>query len=294
MSLQTKALVSVRWLSEALRTRASTVRVLDASWFLPKLHRSARSEFRSRHIPSASFLDLDKCSDRSSPMDHMLPTASDFSEFAGRLGVARDSHVVVYDSSEQGAFSAPRAWWMFRVFGHSAVSVLNGGLRAWTSDGQPLEEGKARKHEPAEYNARLNRAWVKTFEDVLRNVYTREFQLVDARPAGRFRGTDPEPRDNTEPGHIPGSINIPFTSFLAPSGVFLSPDELRTVFQKAGVDLDRPLCVTCGSAVTACLAALAAHQCGHQDMSVYDGGWMEWYTRAPPELVISDGRGKHL
>ncbi|XP_017548411.1 3-mercaptopyruvate sulfurtransferase-like [Pygocentrus nattereri] len=294
MSFLTKALVSARWLSEALRARGSTVRVLDASWFLPKLGRDAKSEFRSRHIPGASFFDLDRCSDRSSPMDHMLPPAFAFADFGSRLGVTPGSHVVVYDRSEHGAFSSPRAWWMFRVFGHSDVSVLDGGLQAWIRDGQPVEEGKARKHEPTEFTATLNRAWVKTYQDILDNVETKEFQLVDARPAGRFRGTDPEPRDNTEPGHIPGSINIPFTTFLAPSGMFLPLDQLRAVFQQAGVDLQRPLCVTCGSAITACLAALAAHQCGHSDVSVYDGGWMEWYTRAAPELVISEGRGKHL
>ncbi|KAK1798832.1 hypothetical protein P4O66_007121 [Electrophorus voltai] len=290
---QTKALVTARWLSEAIKTRTgSSVRVLDASWHLPKLQRIAKSDFKKRHIPGALFFDIDRCSDISSPMDHMLPTEKVFAEYVGNLGIANDSHVVVYDASECGAFSSPRVWWMFRVFGHSSVYVLNGGLKHWISEGYPLTD-KCKRPEPTEFKATLNRSWVKTFEDILNNTDTKTFQLVDARPLGRFRGTDPEPRDNTEPGHIPGSTNIPFTSFLAPSGLLLPPDELRALFQQAGVDLQQPLCVTCGSAVTACNVALAAYECGQPDVSVYDGGWSEWYTRAVPELVLSEGRGKH-
>ena len=97
-----------------------------------------------------------------------------------------------------------------------------------------------------------------------------------------------------EPGHIPGSVNIPFHSFLSSSGHFLPTERLRATFAQAGVDLSRPLCVLCGSAVTACHVALAAHECGHRGVSVYDGGWSEWYTRAAPEHVVSEGRGKHL
>ncbi|XP_026789078.3 3-mercaptopyruvate sulfurtransferase [Pangasianodon hypophthalmus] len=293
MSLQTKALVSARWLSEAMKTRAgASVRLLDASWYLPKLKRNSASDFKKRHIPGAAYFDLDRCSDRTSPLDHMLPPAGAFAEYVSRLGVSNDAHVVVYDASEQGAFSAPRVWWMFRVFGHGAVSVLDGGLKRWMQEGYPVTEERE-KPEPADYRATLNRSWVKTYEDILGNIDTKEFQLVDARPAGRFRGRDPEPRDNTEPGHIPGSISIPFTSLLASSGLFLPPEQLRALFQQAGVDLQHPLCVTCGSAVTACHVALAAHVCGQPNVSIYDGGWSEFYTRAAPEDVISEGRGKH-
>ncbi|KAI5108783.1 3-mercaptopyruvate sulfurtransferase, partial [Silurus meridionalis] len=292
MSLQTKALVTAKWLSEAMKTRSRVkVRVLDASWYLPKLRRNSASDFKKYHIPGATYFDLDRCSDRTSPLDHMLPTPDAFAEYVSGLGVSNDAHVVVYDASEQGAFSAPRVWWMFRVFGHRAVSVLDGGLKSWMHDGFPLTE-KRIKPEPADYRVTFNRSWVKTYEDILDNIETKEFQVVDARPGGRFRGRDPEPRDNTEPGHIPGSINIPFTSLLAPSGLFLPPDQLRALFDQAGVNLQCPLCVTCGSAVTACHVALAAHVCGQPNVSIYDGGWSEFYARAAPEDVISEGRGK--
>ncbi|KAF7651882.1 hypothetical protein LDENG_00104230 [Lucifuga dentata] len=287
-----QALVSCSWLRAALKLRGKT-RVLDASWYLPKLRRSAKSEFERRHVAGAAFFDIDQCCDKTSPLDHMLPSEQAFADYVGSLGVDSDTHVVVYDASEFGAFSAPRVWWMFRVFGHRAVSLLNGGLRNWELEGLPVTDRYV-KPTPTEFRASLNRSWIKTYEDILDNLETKKFQVLDARPAGRFRGLDPEPRDNTEPGHIPGSISVPFHSFLSPSGHFLPPDSLRAVFTRAGVDLGRPICVSCGSAVTACLVALAAHACELPDVSVYDGGWSEWFTRAKPENVISEGRGKHL
>lgn len=92
-----------------------------------------------------------------------------------------------------GAFSAPRVWWMFRVFGHGAVSLLDGGFKNWELEGRPVTE-QYTKPSSAEFCASLNRAWVKTYQDILDNLHTKKFQVVDARPAGRFRGLDPEPR----------------------------------------------------------------------------------------------------
>ncbi|CAG5928801.1 unnamed protein product [Menidia menidia] len=292
MALQARALITSKWLAEAVKVQGK-MRILDTSWYLPKVHRQAKKEFKKRHIPGAAFFDIDQCCDKTSPLDHMLPSEEVFADYVGNLGIENDTHVVVYDCSEVGAFSAPRVWWMFRVFGHSAVSLLNGGFRNWELDGHPVSDQYVRPT-PTEFKASLNRPWVKTYEDILDNLDTKEFQVVDARPSGRFRGLDPEPRDNTEPGHIPGSISIPFHSLLAPSGHFLSRERLHGLFERAGVDLGRPICVSCGSGVTACHVALAAHECGHPGVSVYDGGWSEWYTRAVPEHVISEGRGKHL
>ncbi|XP_051240370.1 3-mercaptopyruvate sulfurtransferase [Dicentrarchus labrax] len=292
MALQARALLTSKWLAEALKVQGK-MRILDTSWYLPKLRRNAKSEFKKRHVPGAAFFDIDQCCDKTSPLDHMLPSEKIFADYVGNLGIESDTHVVVYDASEFGAFSAPRVWWMFRVFGHSAVSLLTGGLRNWELEGRPMSDHYVRPT-PTEFKASLNRSWIKTYEDILDNVDTKKFQVVDARPAGRFKGLDPEPRDNTEPGHIPGSISVPFHSFLSQSGHFLPKEQLQALFARAGVDLSRPICVLCGSAVTACHVALAAHECGHPGVSVYDGGWSEWYTRAVPEHVISEGRGKHL
>ncbi|XP_055458894.1 3-mercaptopyruvate sulfurtransferase [Psammomys obesus] len=288
-----RALVSAQWVAEALRTpRASQpLKLLDASWYLPKLGRDARREFEARHIPGAAFFDIDRCSDLTSPYDHMLPSAAHFADYAGSLGVGASTHVVIYDGSDQGLYSAPRVWWMFRVFGHRSVSLLDGGLRHWLSQNLPISSGRS-PSEPAEFSAKLDPSFIKTHEDILENLETRSFQVVDARAAGRFRGTDPEPRDGIEPGHIPGSINIPFTEFLTKEGLEKSPEEIQRMFQEKKVDLSKPLVATCGSGVTACHVALGAFLCGKPDVPVYDGSWVEWYMRAQPEHIISEGRGK--
>ncbi|CAB1428748.1 unnamed protein product [Pleuronectes platessa] len=288
MAAQTRAVVSGQWLAEAVRCNlvGPKLRILDTSWYLPKLKRDTKAEFAQRHIPGSLFFDIDECSDRSSAFDHMLPTSSHFSRYVGDLGIGSDTHVVVYDTSDFGSYSAPRVWWMFRMFGHSLVSVLDGGWKNWLPESCVPER--------TEFRAAANLSWVKSYEEVLENVGTRRVQVVDARSAGRFRGTEPEPRDDTLPGHFPGAINMPFTSFMDASGKELETEGLSKLFREAGVDLEQPLWTTCGSGVTACHVVLAAHLLGHPGACVYDGSWSEWFKRASPELIISEGEGKKV
>ncbi|XP_041033459.1 3-mercaptopyruvate sulfurtransferase [Carcharodon carcharias] len=287
-----RTVVSAAWLAEALGsagtgTGAGALRVLDASWHLPKLQRDGRQEFRERHIPGAAFFDLDECSDRSSPYQHMMPRREHFSRYVGGLGIGNDTQVVVYDASHLGLFSAPRVWWMFRAFGHSRVSVLDGGLVSWRKEGRPVTS-EVQDHPPAEYSANP-RPWVKTYQEILDNVRSEKFQLVDARSEGRFRGTEPEPREGCEPGHIPNSTNIPFNKFLDPETLKMkSEKELQCLFEDHNIDLNKPLVGTCGSGVTACHVALGAHLCGKEDVMIYDGAWVEWFTRADPSYIISE------
>jgi thiosulfate/3-mercaptopyruvate sulfurtransferase len=196
-----RALVSSQWVAEALgapRT-GQALQLLDASWYLPKTGRDPRREFEEQHIPGSAFFDIDQCSDRTSPYDHMLPDAEQFAEYAGQLGVGEATHVVIYDGSDQGLYSAPRLWWMFRAFGHRTVSLLNGGLRHWLSQGLPLSSGKSYPT-PATFRARLDPTFVTTFQEMKENLESRRFQVVDARPAGRFRGIEPEPREGNRLG----------------------------------------------------------------------------------------------
>lgn len=196
MAAQTRALVSGQWLADAIRNNlvGPGLRILDASWYLAKTKRDPRAEFAQRHIAGSSFFDIDVCSDKTSAFDHMLPAAGHFSDYVGDLGIGNDTHVVVYDTSDFGAYSAPRVWWMFRLFGHNLVSVLDGGFKNWLADGYPVTADYS-KPERREFKATLNQSWVKTYEDVLENVRSGEVQTVDARSAGRYRGIEPEPRD---------------------------------------------------------------------------------------------------
>uniref|UniRef100_A0A3Q2P9E6 Mercaptopyruvate sulfurtransferase n=1 Tax=Fundulus heteroclitus TaxID=8078 RepID=A0A3Q2P9E6_FUNHE len=287
MAAQIRAVVSAQWLANAVKTKlvGPKLRILDGSWYLAKSKRDAREEFSQKHIPGAS---------RSSPYDHMLPTSSDFSRYVGELGIENDTHVVVYDTSDFGSYSAPPLWWMFRVFGLGSVSVLDGGLKNWLAEGHPVTSDYS-EPERRDFQASLNQSWVKSFEDVLENIKTKQVQVVDARSAGRFRGTEPEPREGEEysvSGHFPGAINMPFTSFLDSSGKHLGTETLAKLFKEAGVDLEKPLWASCGSGVTACHVILAAHRLGYSGIGLYDGSWGEFFKRAPPEYIISEREGK--
>lgn len=189
-----RALVSTKWLAEAVRANkiGPELRVLDASWYEPGGKRDAQKEFRERHIPGASFFDIEECKDKSSPYEVMLPSEKHFADYVGRLGISNQTHVVVYDGDNLGTFYAPRAWWMFRVFGHRTVSVLNGGFKNWVKEGHPVTSESIRP-EPAVFKAGLNRSLLKTYEDMLENLESKRFQVVDSRSEGRYRGTEPEP-----------------------------------------------------------------------------------------------------
>ncbi|KAM4530650.1 3-mercaptopyruvate sulfurtransferase-like [Odontesthes bonariensis] len=293
MAAQTRALVSGQWLADAIKSKlvGPKLRILDTSWYLPKTKRVAKDEFALKHIPGASFFDLDECSDKSSAFDHMLPNAGQFARYVGDLGIGNDTHVVVYDTSDFGSYSAPRVWWMFRLFGHSLVSLLDGGMKDWQANGSPVTSEHC-EPERRQFQATVNPSWVKSYDDVLENISSKQAQVVDARAAGRFRGTEPEPRDDVLPGHFPGAINMPFTSFLDASGKQHGTERLAQLFREAGVDLERPLWASCGSGVTACQVVLAAHRLGRPGVSVYDGSWSEWFKRASPEHIISEGEGK--
>lgn len=281
-----KALVSAKWLSEAVKAGrvGAGLRVLDASWYPPQ-ERNARQEFRESHIPGASFFDIEECRDKSSPYDFMLPSEAHFADYVGHLGIGNDTHVVVYDGDKVGTFYAPRAWWMFRVFGHREVSVLNGGFKNWVKEGHPVT-AEVSQPTPAVFKAKLDKTLLKTFEEMMENVGSRRFQVVDSRPEGRFRGTELD--QGLESGHIPGAVNIPFQSFLTETGHEKSIEEIQQMFREKKVDLSKPLTITCRKGVTACHIALAAYLCGKPDVSIYDGSWSEWFHRAPPEYKVSE------
>ncbi|OCT83187.1 thiosulfate sulfurtransferase S homeolog isoform X1 [Xenopus laevis] len=287
-----RALVSASWLSAALKESqaGAALRVLDASFYFPAI-RNGRKEYAEQHIPGALYFDIDECKDKSSPYEVMLPSEDDFAKYVGKLGINNDSHVVVYDADQLGMYYAPRAWWMFKVFGHHKVSVLDGGFRNWLKQGLPVTS-EVPQVKPETFKAVLNSSRVKNYEDILRNIDSKEFQLVDSRSEGRFQGTEPEPGEGVDPGHIPGSSNLPFTSFLTEEGYEKSPEEIRNLFQLKGIDLDKPLTITCRRGVTACQLVMASYILGKEDTAVFDGSWFEWFDRAQPEHKISQWKNK--
>lgn len=269
------ALVTTEWLAAHLGGPA--LKVVDASWYLPTEGRNPAAEFEAAHIPGAVFFDIDEIADTSSALPHMLPKPEQFGEWMGALGFSNNDRIVVYDGP--GLFSAPRVWWTFRVFGHDDIAVLSGGVAKWKAEGRPLESG-AVSPKPGVFHARLRRELVRDIGQVRDNIERRSDQVIDARSAGRFEGTDPEPRPGLRSGHVPGSLNLPYGELVdTATGGLLPADRLRARFADAGANLDRPIVTTCGSGVTASLLALALYQLGHDTVAVYDGSWTEWGGR---------------
>lgn len=263
-----QGLIEADALDELLRSGAK-VKLVDAS-YNPGI---AEENFLRRRIDGAVFFDIDLIADPRSPMAHMLPSPEDFAQAVSALGIGNDDLVVVYDQSGI-AMAASRAWWMFRVFGHDNVCVLNGGLPYWMATGHEVSDSPCEKPAPAVFKANYRPELVKGLTEMQQALQSRDATILDARSAERFSGRVPEPRPGLRSGHIPGSLNLPFMSLLDNNGRLPGPDSLREKFRAlpaAGQTI-----ATCGSGVTACVLALAFYTIGKQDVSVYDGSWTEW------------------
>jgi thiosulfate/3-mercaptopyruvate sulfurtransferase len=270
--MATDPLVDTDWLAAHLGK--PDVRVVDATWFLPNAGRDAEAEYAQAHIPGAVYFDIDDVADESSPYPHTVPSPAKFSSRARRLGLGDGVRVVAYDNN--GFMASARVWWMFRLFGHPEVAVLDGGLAKWRAEGRPVDDAPVRPSE-RHFTARQNNLLLREIDQVRANLTQRREQVVDARSAGRFHGREPEPRPGLRGGHIPGARHLHYGDLLAPDGTLRPVPELRSAFAAAGVDLDGPpIVTTCGSGVSAAVLNLAAHRLGRTDAALYDGSWAEW------------------
>lgn len=264
------SVVSVDWLQENLQQ----VRVVDASWHLPPTGRNGAEEFLNAHIPGAVYFDIDVCA-TTGDLPHTLPSASTFAQYVAKLGITEQDHVVVYDAT--GWFSAPRVWWMFRHFGCATVSVLDGGFAAWSGRAFAIESGL---QSPTPTTFKTSEPDGSAFQvvvasDVLEASQTGDSAIVDARPAARFHAHEKEFRPGLRSGHIPNSENIPFGDLIE-NGFLKSDEDLRAVFNAAGITGEKPVISSCGSGVTAAVLLLAMERIGFADLSLYDGSWSEW------------------
>jgi thiosulfate/3-mercaptopyruvate sulfurtransferase len=269
---QLPPLVSTDWLAQQLGR--SDLKILDASWYMPAQNRDAQAEYAAAHIPGAMFFDIDRIADTDSALPHMLPAAADFGAAVGALGIGNEDDIVIYDGA--GIFAAPRVWWTFRVFGHSRVAVLDGGLPKWTREGRPLEAGSPTPA-PKNFRASPRPKLVRDAAAMRENIASQKEIVLDARSAGRFNGSEPEPRPGLKGGHIPHSRNLPFQALIdAASGTMKPAEELRALFAGAGVTAKQRVTASCGSGLTAAILAFGLYLTGRDDAAIYDGSWSEW------------------
>ncbi len=209
-STSSRWLKSVEWLSQHLKD--PNLVVVDGSYYLPTQNRNGHKEYLEGHIPGAVFFDIEKVADTSTDLPHMLPGPDAFGEAAGALGISETDTIVCYDGA--GLFASPRVWWTFRLFGAKNVFILDGGLPKWKAAGQPVESGAA-KPKTKTFKAEMNTGAVAMQSDVQMALNGTDTQVVDARPADRFRGEAPEPRPGLRGGHMPGSFNVPSSTLVA-------------------------------------------------------------------------------
>jgi thiosulfate/3-mercaptopyruvate sulfurtransferase len=277
--------VSTAWLAH--RLDAPDIVVVDGSYYLSSMNRDAEAEYLAAHIPGAIRFDIDRVKDASSPLPHMLPSPEVFAAEVGAMGIGDGMKIVVYDGA--GLFSAPRVWWTFRQFGARDVALLEGGFPAWKAEGRPIEDGPPRPRSPRTFTARFDHGQVASLADVQRALATESAQVVDARPADRFRGEAPEPRPGLRSGHMPGALNLPFADLIE-GGRLKDAAAIKSAVEAAGVDPARPIITTCGSGVSAVTLALALETIGRPAKAVYDGSWAEWGSRE--DLPVATGPAK--
>ena len=270
------ALVSTDWLRKNIFNK--NIKILDCSWHMPDTARIGKNEFETVHIPGSIFFDLDEFSMKGDVFPHTLLPDQQFSEMIGEIGITNNDHIIVYDSL--GAFSSPRVWWMFHYYGHDQVSILDGGLPKWLKEKKEIETGKGKKYPKALFRSKENKLMTKNYDEIKNNIQENNFQLIDARSAGRFLGKEPEPRKNLRSGHIQNSINLPWNECIdTETKCFLEKKILEKKFKSLKIDLNNTVVFSCGSGVTACIVGKAFNIVTNKTIYVYDGSWTEWATK---------------
>lgn len=227
------------------------------------------------YITNSIFFDFENVfCDTDSNLPHTMPTENNFSEGVQKLGIDNRSLLVIYDS--KGIYCAPRVWWMFKSMGHQNVYVLNGGLPSWLFNNFPTSKELVSANKLGNFKAKFNSDLFINAENIIQQLNC--ISIVDARSTERFNGIQAEPRKGLRSGHIPSSLNLPFTECIDAISL-KSPDKLKLIFSQLGLALNSHLVFSCGSGVTACILALAATEIGYTNIAIYDGSWCEWGAR---------------
>ena len=268
-------LIEIDWLKKNLNNKK--IKIIDGTWHMPGSGLDAIEIFKEKHIPNAIFVDLEEISDQKSDLPHMMPQENYFSEKISSLGINNTDQLIIYDM--YGMFSAARIWFMFKAFGHKNVSLLNGGFPEWINSNGEISN-KIKKYKKSNYKAVLNKSLIVNYEDVLDNIKSNKYNLLDARSPERFLGRDNEPRPGMKSGHIPKSKNLFFNNLInQDSKKFLNKKEIKNIINNLEIDDKKEIICSCGSGVTACILKFAIELIDKdKNIKIYDGSWSEWGT----------------
>ena len=269
-------LVEIDWLKKNLNN--PQIKIIDGTWHMPTSGLNAFEIFKEKHIPNAIFVDLEEISDPNSELPHMMPTEDYFEKKISSYGLKNEDHLIIYDI--YGMFSAARIWFMFKAFGHEKVSILNGGFPAWVDSGEMISN-QINKFKGTGYKANLNKSLIVSYKDILDNLSTKKYQILDARSPDRFSGISEEPRAGIKSGHIPNSKNLFFNNLIDPiTKKFIKKEEIENLIKKSGIDEKKNIICSCGSGVTACILKFAIELLDKdKNIKIYDGSWSEWGTK---------------
>ncbi|XP_060593736.1 thiosulfate sulfurtransferase-like [Ruditapes philippinarum] len=273
-------LVSALWLHEQIEKEGASsknIRILDTTFDRFKKIDTYEDCYLKEHIPTSLFFDLHKCVESTPEIPRNLPKETSFTDYVRSLGVWPDTHVIVYDRND--LVPAFRTWWLFRLYGHKKVTILDGGLPKWKADG--YETSTDVPHvEKSNFVITMDKSLLFTYDDMNENVTkSKSRQIVDTR-----KRDDPKMIDRKlDGGMIPMSKLLPYTDLFNTDLTMKSPQTIKALFDGSGVDLSLPMVATCNTGMTACCVAAARHILG-ESVPVYCGSWTEWRQRAPEEL----------
>ena len=266
------SLVSTDWVEKNI----NNIKIIDCSWHMPNVKRDGYKEYLEEHLENAIFFDLDKNSDQTTDLPHMLSTSNDWEKIVAKMGILKDDKIVIYDNSD--VLSSCRCWYNFIYFGHNdkLVHVLNGGLKKWKSENKPTTNIIS-KVSPSKYTASEKENLVKNITQINENINSEKFKVIDARSMGRFKGKVQEPRKGLRSGSIPKSICIPFRNLINDDNTFKSENEILNIFKNTLEEITSNIVFSCGSGVTASVLALAYSLINNKYMpTIYDGSWAEY------------------
>ena len=248
------------------------IKILDSRWSLDPKRKSLHT-YNKSHLPNAIFFDLELFSDSESDLPHMLPSRSFFNKEISKIGIQNKDKIIIYD--QNGYFSSCRVWFMFKLFGHKDVLILDGGMNNWVKNNMTITNKKT-KFEASNYKSKFKNQRIVTKLEVKESFENKYCVIVDARPKNRFVGIDKEPRKGLKKGNIESSINIPFNSIHDANGLLLNSDKLRTLFFKENKLENKKVIATCGSGITACNIIFGLSIIENKNVYLYDGSWAEW------------------